>query len=148
MKDEKFWYHGTTIEKAKKIIKEGLKVGKPVSYVTQTQGFASPLTSLPVSLAKREKDAVFFASGSEHFIKEKIPTQAILKIDISRLKKDLMEYSEMFERKNAELRYFDDIPPEAIKEVLLRKFTLVNNKLKVDEERIKGKNLKKLEKIV
>ena len=152
----RYWYHGTTEDKINLILKEGLKRGMPYSDVTKECGFApfggvpfeemhktmESLVPMPVSLAKREKDAIFFACI--HRREGRIPTQIILKIDICKLNPKKVEIAPLFEKKDSELRYYDTISPNAIDEVFVRKFVEEGRKLSVIENRVKPQDLQKV----
>jgi hypothetical protein len=141
-----YWYHGTTSERLKKILKEGLKRGSEISNLSEHFIATHPATFESISLAKREKDAIFFTIGG--ITKEHIPTQAILKIDIDKLDRGQMKFYPLFDKRESELMYFGDIPTDAIEEVFIRKFEWKDKKLKVEEKRYSKRDFDKLEKVI
>lgn len=126
-------YHGTSLEKLPLICKAGLKVGSYEScniYVKE-RGFLEDCIG-NISLAVSEKDAVFFAAVACHPHMKKgepFPTQAIIRIDSSKLDPYRMVKRDLFDKKDREVKYFKDIPLEAIESILLREFRKGGNVL-------------------
>ena len=141
-----YWYHGTTSERLKKILEQGLKRGSEISKTTEHFLETHPPMFESISLAKREKDAIFFTTGG--ITKERIPTQAILKIDIDKLDKGQMRVYPLFDKRESELMYFGDIPTDAIEEVFIRKFLWKDKKLEVKEKRYSKRDFDKLKEVI
>ena len=120
-------YHGTLIKNAASVCKEGIKRGEyeRVGEISRTDEIIGPNERIAdcigtVSMSKNQKGAIFFACAYDIMNKE---GQAIFEIDPSKLDKNHMFFRDMFNKKYAEVKYIGDIPPQAIKRVLLRKFT-------------------------
>ena len=129
-------HHGTIIENAALICKEGIKRGTydRIGAITKKDPMGVDRTNECigiVSLSKHRKDAIFFACGWRE--DPRCPGQAIFEVDASKLNKDRMMFSNMFGKPWAEVNYFEDVPPEAIKRVFLRKFNW-DDGLEVEEE--------------
>ena len=86
-----------------------------------------------VNLSKNQKDAIFFACGWKENAKNE-PGHAIFEVDASKLDKDKMFFRNMFGKPWSEVKYLDDIPPEAIKKVFIRKFDWSDDDLNVTEK--------------
>ena len=131
-------YHGTIIENSAKICKEGLKRGTPerMGYVSREDPMGLDRTYDcigTVSMSKDRKDAIFFACGWRETARGE-PGHAIFEIDASKLDKDRMFFRNMFGKPWAEVKYLKDIPPDAIKNVFIRRFHWTSDDLKVVEE--------------
>ncbi len=131
-------YHGTIIENAAKICKEGIKKGSidrvgDISWndPLDPDGRVADCLNM-VSMSKNQKDAIFFACAWRRKPKNE-RGQAIFEVDASKLDKNKMYFRKMFGKEWAEVKYLDDIPPDAIKRVFLREFDWSDD-LKVKEE--------------
>jgi hypothetical protein len=132
-------YHGTRIENAASICKEGIKRGTPdrVGYISKNDPLGADRVKDCigyVNMSKNQKSAIFFACGwlppdqlrNDH-------GQAIFEIDPKKLEKSLMYFTDMFGDRYAEVTYLKDVQPEAIKRVYLRKFTWKDGDMGVEE---------------
>jgi len=131
-------YHGTIIENTAKICRDGLKRGtkERIGYVSREDPMGLDRTDdcvNIVNLSKNKKDAIFFACAWRKTISGE-PGQAIIEIDANKLNKNMMLFRNMFGRPWAEVKYFLDVPPDAIKNVFIRKFDWTDDDLKVTEE--------------
>jgi hypothetical protein len=131
-------YHGTIIENTASICKEGLKRGTPdrIGYVSREDPMGLDRTDDCVgivNLSKNKKSAIFFACGWRQTAKGE-PGQAIFEIDASKLDRSKMFFRNMFGKPWAEVKYLDNIPPEAIKQVFIRKFDWTDDDLNVTEK--------------
>ena len=82
-----------------------------------------------VSLAVKEKDAIFFAvASSDDFEGD----QAIFHIDTRKIRKERCVKRKLFG--GSEFKCFDDIPPEALTGVHIRRFVRKNGKLRAVDE--------------
>ena len=119
-------YHGTTMERLEKIRKDGLIVSRPelMGKYTSEVGFGSDIGN--VSLAVREKDAIMFSSMANdiYMVPGGLPApMALIRIDTSKLDESKITFSSLFGKRNAEVKYWGNIPPEAIADVKIRTFT-------------------------
>lgn len=131
-------YHGTIIENTAKICKEGLKRGTcdRIGFVSREDPMGLDRTDDCigiVNLSKNRKDAIFFACGWKELARDD-PGQAIFEVDASKLNKNMMMFRNMFGKPWAEVKYFLDVPPEAIKNVFIRKFNWTSDDMKVTEK--------------
>lgn len=134
-------YHGTRIENAAAICKEGIKRGtlERVGHISKHDPLVGDERVKDcigyVNMSKNQKSAIFFACGwgapdqlrNDH-------GQAIFEINSKKLEKAHMFFTDMFGAKYAEVTYLRDVPPEAIKRVYLRKFTWTDDDMHVDEK--------------
>lgn len=136
----KVLYHGTRIENAAAICKEGILRGtyerlSPLSKEDPIEGDRRIKDCVGyVNMAKHQKHAVFFACGAVP--RDQIRNdhgQAIFEIDPKKLNKALMYFTDMFGDKYEEVTYLRDVPAEAIKRVWLRKFIWNGDDMKVEE---------------
>jgi hypothetical protein len=132
------FYHGTIIENAAKICKEGLKRGTPerMGYVSREDPLGVDRFDdcvRIVNFSRNRKDAIFFACAWRE-MKRGEPGQAIFEVDANKLDKNMMLFRNMFGKPWAEVKYFLDVPPDAIKNVFIRKFDWIDDDLKVTEK--------------
>ena len=142
-------YHGTPLENAKNICKQGIKRGtyERMGNVSLEDPLGVDRVSDcvgSVSLSKDLKSSIFFAAAwrDASTIKNS-PGQAIFEIDASKLNKNFMLFRNMFNRPWSEVKYFKDIPPSAIIRIFVRKFDWTNG-LDVKESYMTCNQLKKL----
>ena len=133
-------YHGSIIENAAAICKDGIKAGTldRIGQISKEDPIIGDERIDDcigtVSMSRNQKGAIFFACA--WLPMNKIATedhgQIIFEIDPSKLDKNKMFFRDMFGKKNAEVKYIGDIPPDAIKRVYIRKFTWVGEGKKKD----------------
>jgi hypothetical protein len=131
-------YHGTSIRNLPRVASEGLQVGmRPTSVTEEFEHVDDTMGN--VSLARKEKDAVFFSLASAGIGGD----QAILRIDTSKIPAGSHIFvRDLFDNPKGEFKVFGNIPPEAIKEVMLRKFSQTRP-LTVTEEVVSLSDFKK-----
>ena len=129
-----FLYHGTSAKNINQIFKEGIKSNlDPTDWTVEDKHVDDSYNN--VSMARDLKDAVMFSIGSTGWTGD----QAIFKIDTSKLEDRYLFARPLFGKNANEWKYFTEtgIPPEAIKSVLVRRFTKDPVKgLQVTEEEI------------
>ena len=116
-----FLYHGTSFKSAIDICNNGIKIGKDVGISTKEYGFENT-TDMFVSLAKEENDAIFFATANQSFENGKIPPQAIIQIDSSKLNNSKLISRPLFDKEDSEFLHLGDVPVDAIRLVKVRFF--------------------------
>lgn len=135
-------YHGTSVENAEKILKEGFKVRTPKDQnwksgeVTKDYGFYDD-TFYNVSLAKKEKDAIFFTVAQfGHTLENgryKAKTQVIFEIDSSKLEPQRLVARDLFNTKGGEIKHIGPISSSAIKRIHIRQFQDVGKTFKIED---------------
>lgn len=112
-------YHGTSIRNLPRVASEGLQVGmRPTSVTEEFEHIDDTMGN--VSLARKEKDAIFFSLASAGIGGD----QAILRIDTSKIPAGSHIFvRDLFDNPKGEFKVFGNIPPEAIKEVMVRRFS-------------------------
>lgn len=123
------YYHGTRLENATTIMRDGIKrttYETVQEYTIKDEHAADAIGN--VSMARYETDAILFTAmgwieRAEKGVAGQIPeSQAIFEVNPHYLDRDKMFFRDLFGRPYGELKYFDDIPPEAIMGVKVRKF--------------------------
>jgi hypothetical protein len=136
-------FHGTIIENTALICKEGIKRGsfERIGEISKHDPMIGEerLDDCigTVSMSRNQKGAIFFACAWRPMTEIKGDHgQAIFEVDPSKLDKNKMFFRDMFGKRFAEVKYIDDIPPEAIKRVFIRKFNWEDEEMKVQEKYI------------
>ena len=121
------FYHGSDIKNLNSICKKGLKRGDAchvgdISVHDPIIGSDRVYDCIGnVSLSRDRKDAMFFAASHGRDPRES-KGQVIFEIRPRSLDIDSMFFRDIFGKKNKEVKYLRDIPPEAITRVFVRKF--------------------------
>lgn len=123
MKVPKKLYLGTSPKNASSICRYGLLVGTVAtcSPLSERKGFDWDCIG-NVSLAVDKKDAILFASSSQPRNPGEVPSQLIVEIDTDKLQKEKMVPRSLFGKRNKGVKYYDNVPKDAISKLILREF--------------------------
>jgi len=133
-----FLYHGTDCKNIESICENGLHMGRyetcnPYSVKTALgQSFTEDCIG-NVSMATKEKDAIFFIVVNRNTEEEHRLPQCILKIRTSLLPHDKLFFRDLMSTKMGEAKLFSDVSPMAIDSYKMREFEEKKGHLKVKE---------------
>jgi hypothetical protein len=136
-----FLYHGTDCKNVESICDRGILPGNWKTcnpYTKKTtlgQSFVQDCLG-NVSMAKKERDAIFFVVANRETREEHLLPQCIFKIRTSMLPQERLMFRDLFSTKNGEAKLVGNriVQPEAIEGYKMRTFSEGKKGLKVTEE--------------
>lgn len=115
-----FLFHGTNCKNVQSICDKGILRGTRASCSKYSKicGFSDDCTG-NVSLAVDKQDARFFCVANKEDYRKPEP-QCIIKVRTDKLDPELLMFRELFGKESHEVKYYDDIPVEAIENIQVR----------------------------